>query len=79
MRMIPSLDATIATSMLTLFGTMIELTAQPPEVAEYIAQTYRNVETRYIGAGIHFIQEDHPHVIGRNLSDWLRDRVVSQP
>lgn len=46
-----------------------------PQVAEIVATTYNNVETRYIGEGIHYIQEDHPETIGRNLSDWLRDRV----
>ncbi|WP_415919022.1 haloalkane dehalogenase [Tateyamaria sp. SN6-1] len=46
-----------------------------PETAAFIAETYSNVETRYVGPGLHYIQEDHPDVIGRNISDWLRDRV----
>ena len=31
-----------------------------------------NLETRFLGAGLHFLQEDHPHLIGRGLADWLR-------
>ena len=46
-----------------------------PEVAEFIPGTMNNVQTRFVGAGIHYIQEDQPEVIGRNISDWLRDVV----
>ncbi|WP_371226730.1 haloalkane dehalogenase [Roseovarius sp. 2305UL8-3] len=46
-----------------------------PETAAFAASNYSNIETRYIGPGLHYIQEDHPEVIGRNLSDWIRDRV----
>lgn len=45
------------------------------EAVEWIAANYSNVETRYIGAGLHYIQEDQPESVGRNISDWLRDRV----
>lgn len=48
-----------------------------PDIAAFIPQVMNNVQTRFIGSGIHFIQEDHPEVIGRNISDWLRD-VVGQ-
>lgn len=44
-----------------------------PDAAAFIPQVMNNVQTRFIGSGIHFIQEDHPEVIGRNISDWLRD------
>ncbi len=43
-----------------------------PQVARYFAQNLKNIETRYVGAGTHYIQEDHPHVIGRGLADWMR-------
>ncbi len=71
---------TIGEWLLTSEHPKLVLYADPgmtvsPQVADVIAKTYRNVETRYVGAGIHYIQEDHPHVIGRNLSDWLRNRV----
>ena len=47
----------------------------PPQAAEWVGANFSNVETRFLGAGVHFVQEDHPELIGRNLSDWLRDRV----
>ena len=43
-----------------------------PEVAAYFAENLQNVETNYVGPGNHYIQEDHPHMIGRELADWLR-------
>ena len=30
------------------------------------------IETVYIGAGLHFVQEDQPYAIGRAISDWYR-------
>ena len=47
----------------------------PPDAATWIGEHYANIETRFIGQGLHFIQEDQPEVIGRNLADWLRNRV----
>ncbi|MGO1118839.1 haloalkane dehalogenase [Rhodovibrionaceae bacterium A322] len=44
----------------------------PPPVASLLAQNLKNIETNYVGPGTHFIQEDHPHEIGRGLADWLR-------
>ena len=43
-----------------------------PEVATYFAENLKNIETSYVGPGYHYIQEDHPHLIGRQLADWLR-------
>ncbi len=43
-----------------------------PEVATYFAENLKNIETNYVGPGYHYIQEDHPHLIGRQLADWLR-------
>ena len=43
-----------------------------PQVAAYMSKTLKNIETLYVGAGIHFIQEDRPHEIGRGLADWMR-------
>ncbi len=33
-----------------------------------------NLETAYVGQGLHFIQEDQSVAIGRAVSDWLRRR-----
>lgn len=49
-----------------------------PEVAAFIPQVMRNVQTRFVGEGLHYLQEDHPEVIGRNISDWLRDVVAAE-
>ena len=38
----------------------------------YFAENLKNIETNYVGPGYHYIQEDHPHMIGRELADWLR-------
>ena len=58
---------------LVLYATPGWLFAE--EAVEWIAANYSNVETRHVGAGLHYIQEDQPEIIGRNISDWLRDRV----
>ncbi len=49
-----------------------------PETAAFIPQVMSNVQTRFVGAGIHYLQEDQPEVIGRNISDWLRDVVSGE-
>ena len=44
----------------------------PSSVVKYLQNNLKNIETRYVGVGTHFIQEDHPHFIGRGIADWLR-------
>lgn len=44
----------------------------PPAMAAWIATTVPNVETRFLGAGVHYLQEDHPAQIGSGIADWLR-------
>jgi len=44
----------------------------PKPVVEYLSANVPNLETRLVGAGTHFLQEDHPHVIGQGVADWLR-------
>ncbi|GLR70254.1 haloalkane dehalogenase [Agaribacter marinus] len=44
----------------------------PPELVPHYENTIKHLETAYVGQGLHFIQEDQPHAIGRSLSDWLR-------
>lgn len=46
--------------------------ANPPEVVEWTSTHFPNIETAFVGAGLHFIQEDQPEAIGRALDDWLR-------
>jgi haloalkane dehalogenase len=44
----------------------------PPEVVDWWVERAKNMETVYIGAGLHFVQEDQPYAIGRAISDWYR-------
>ncbi|WP_114285286.1 haloalkane dehalogenase [Candidatus Halocynthiibacter alkanivorans] len=44
----------------------------PKRVVDYLTAKVKNLETRFVGAGTHFLQEDHPHLIGQGLADWLR-------
>lgn len=36
----------------------------------WIKDHYANTEYVDLGAGMHYVQEDHPHKIGRAISDW---------
>lgn len=38
---------------------------------DWCNNTIKNLDTVDIGQGIHFLQEDNPHLIGEKLSDWL--------
>lgn len=44
----------------------------PPQAVPFYAGLISNLETAFIGQGLHFIQEDQPVAIGRAISDWLR-------
>lgn len=44
----------------------------PPQLVAHFQNTLKNLESRYIGAGVHFLQEDNPRAIGLGLSDWMR-------
>jgi len=44
----------------------------PPQAVPFYTGLIDNIETAYIGQGLHFIQEDQPAAIGRALTDWLR-------
>ena len=44
----------------------------PPAVAQWLAANVPNIETSYIGAGLHYIQEDQPTAIGLEIADWYR-------
>lgn len=43
-----------------------------PAVADYWAVRAKNIETVYIGHGLHYVQEDQPFAIGRAIADWYR-------
>lgn len=44
----------------------------PPQAVPYYTGLIKNIETSFVGQGLHFIQEDQPHSIGRAIEDWLR-------
>ncbi|MEM9275955.1 MAG: haloalkane dehalogenase [Cyanobacteria bacterium P01_F01_bin.143] len=44
----------------------------PPEVAQWTAEHFPNIETHYLGEGFHYMQEDYPEEIGRAIADWSR-------
>ena len=59
---------------------MIHLWARPgalnPEpVAQWLVQHVNNLESVFVGQGIHFIQEDQPEIIGRAIADWRRRNI----
>ncbi|EXM15800.1 hypothetical protein FOTG_15892 [Fusarium oxysporum f. sp. vasinfectum 25433] len=38
----------------------------------------RNTNSVYLGRGVHFLQEDHPHRIGREVAKWLPSTAEEQ-
>jgi haloalkane dehalogenase len=42
-----------------------------PAGARQLAQRWPACELVELGEGLHFVQEDHPHAIGRAIADWL--------
>ena len=42
------------------------------EVADELKQILPNLESVHIGQGHHFIQEDHPHKIGKSIAQWFQ-------
>ncbi|MEP1205825.1 MAG: haloalkane dehalogenase [Rhizobiaceae bacterium] len=44
----------------------------PEAAADYWAARAKNIQTTYIGHGLHYVQEDQPYAIGRAISDWYR-------
>ncbi len=42
------------------------------EAALWMQANLRNCQARFVGYGSHFIQEDEPEAIGRNVADWYR-------
>lgn len=48
----------------------------PPESAQWMAANYKNLETVFVGYGSHYIQEDNPEVIGRNIASWYQRHLI---
>jgi haloalkane dehalogenase len=48
------------------------------EQAMWMQANYRNLEAVYIGTGAHYVQEDQPHAIGRNIYSWYLRAVINR-
>lgn len=47
----------------------------PQAGVDWAIANLKNVESSWVGYGIHFLQEDNPEGIGRAIVEWLRRRV----
>ena len=51
-----------------------------PAFAEIFAKELKNCRVVQLSSGIHYLQEDHPEVIGAAVNEWLIDLgVASSP
>ena len=58
--------------LLKLLFYAIPGTIMPTPVVERTKAHLKNLKTVHVGQGIHFLQEDHPHLIGSELASWYR-------
>ena len=42
------------------------------DTAEWCRENMPNLETVSIGDGIHYLQEDNPHLIGEKIAEWVQ-------
>ena len=47
-------------------------TAIDDKMLDWCKQNLKNLEIVDIGEGLHFIQEDNPHLIGEELAKWYQ-------
>lgn len=40
--------------------------------AQFYSRNLRNCHSVHVGAGLHYIQEDHPHLIGDEIAKWYK-------
>ncbi len=45
----------------------------PPHMAEYCKKEFPNLQIKYVGEGLHFIQEDHPHEIAKAIVEFAEE------
>ena len=48
----------------------------PPAFAERFTKTLKNCSVVQLSSGIHFLQEDHPDVIGADIKEWLLEKGI---
>jgi haloalkane dehalogenase len=44
----------------------------PPQMVEWCRENFSNLKTVDIGPGVHYLQEDNPHLIGSELAAWYQ-------
>jgi len=44
------------------------------EGVAYVKRNFKNTDMVDIGEGLHFVQEDNPHGIGKAISEWIKER-----
>ena len=37
-----------------------------------LQESFKNMRSVDIGEGVHYVQEDHPHLIGETIADWYQ-------
>lgn len=47
-----------------------------PDTARWMQENYRNLEAIFVGYGGHYIQEDNPEAIGRNINLWYQRKFA---
>ncbi|MEE2775490.1 MAG: haloalkane dehalogenase [Acidobacteriota bacterium] len=64
------------TPMLHLWATPGALNGEA--VATFFSQNLKNIQSTFLGPGLHFVQEDHPELIGRAVADWRRRLLATR-
>lgn len=52
-------------------------TILPQSQVEWCRQNLKNLTAVHLGKGYHFIQEDHPHAIGKAIAEWMDKHGLS--
>lgn len=47
------------------------------ETLKWCRYHIKNLETKHIGEGLHYLQEDHPRAIAQTLSGWIQKQIAS--
>jgi haloalkane dehalogenase len=48
-----------------------------PAFADRFAKKLTNCRVVHLGSGLHYLQEDHPEVIGKAIAAWIKDTDAS--
>nr|WP_295680837.1 hypothetical protein [uncultured Nevskia sp.] len=48
-----------------------------PALAAHYAKTFPQLRSVDIGPALHYVQEDHPHLIGSTIAAWMGEQQAS--